>query len=40
MLLDRGRSVVRELAGDSLAFARGPEGAMAHCPCPRCQGEA
>jgi DNA-binding transcriptional ArsR family regulator len=39
MILDQGMAVVQHLAGDDLAFAPVPEGALANCPCPRCQGE-
>lgn len=37
-LLVQGKAVVRQLVGDSLAFAAVPEEALANCPCPRCQG--
>jgi ArsR family transcriptional regulator len=39
-LLDQGKAVVRDLVDDSLVFAPVPEGALANCPCPRCQGQA
>ena len=39
-LLDQGKAMVRDLAGDSLVFPPVPEEALANCPCPRCQGEA
>jgi ArsR family transcriptional regulator len=38
-LLDQGKTTVKDLAGDHLAFAPVPEEALANCPCPRCQGE-
>jgi DNA-binding transcriptional ArsR family regulator len=38
-VLDQGKAVVRNLAGDDLAFASVPEETLANCPCPRCQGE-
>ena len=38
-LLHEGRSVVRDLKGDGLAFPEIPGEALANCPCPRCQGE-
>ena len=39
-LLAEGKAVVRDLAEGKLAFPPIPEEALAHCPCPRCQGEA
>ena len=38
-LLDEGKVVVRDLVDGGLAFPPVPEEALAHCPCPRCQGE-
>jgi DNA-binding transcriptional ArsR family regulator len=38
-LLEQGKAVVQDRAGESLVFARAPEEALANCPCPRCQGE-
>jgi DNA-binding transcriptional ArsR family regulator len=38
-LLDQGKDIVKSLEGDSLVFAPVPKEALAHCPCPRCQGE-
>jgi ArsR family transcriptional regulator len=39
-LLKEGQAVVQDLAEEELAFPAVPEKALAHCPCPRCQGEA
>jgi DNA-binding transcriptional ArsR family regulator len=38
-LLEQGKTVVQDLAGDGLVFAPIPEETLANCPCPRCQGE-
>ena len=35
-LLDEGKIVVRDLAGEDASFPKVPEEALAHCPCPRC----
>lgn len=35
-LLDEGKIVVRDLAGEDAVFPKVPEEALAHCPCPRC----
>jgi len=37
-LLKDGKAVVQDLAEEELAFPAVPETALAHCPCPRCQG--
>ena len=37
-LLDEGRALLLDLEGESLVFPPVPEEALAHCPCPRCQG--
>lgn len=39
-ILQEGQALVRDLVGDELTFPAAPEEALAHCPCPRCQGEA
>lgn len=39
-LLEEGKAVVQDLAEGELAFPPVPGEALAHCPCPRCQGEA
>jgi DNA-binding transcriptional ArsR family regulator len=39
-LLAEGKAVVHDLAEEGIAFPSVPESALAHCPCPRCQGEA
>jgi DNA-binding transcriptional ArsR family regulator len=39
-VLQEGQTLVRDLLDDDLAFPPVPEEALAHCPCPRCQGEA
>jgi len=36
-LLEEGKTVVRDLADQSLVFEPVPEEALANCPCPRCQ---
>jgi DNA-binding transcriptional ArsR family regulator len=36
-ILDEGRTVVLELSAEKLDFPSIPEGAVAGCPCPRCQ---
>ena len=38
-LLQEGQALVQDLLGDELTFPPVPEEALAHCPCPRCQGE-
>ncbi|MGD8462616.1 MAG: metalloregulator ArsR/SmtB family transcription factor [Anaerolineae bacterium] len=38
-LLQEGKTIVQDLAGEGLAFPAVPEEALANCPCPRCQGE-
>ena len=38
-LLAEGKAVVQDLAEEEIAFPAVPEKALAHCPCPRCQGE-
>lgn len=37
-LLDEGKIVVQDLGGEELTFPSVPGEALAHCPCPRCQG--
>lgn len=37
-LLQEGQALVHDLLGDEPIFAPVPE-ALAHCPCPRCQGQ-
>ncbi|MGD8519328.1 MAG: metalloregulator ArsR/SmtB family transcription factor, partial [Anaerolineae bacterium] len=37
-LLQEGKTIVQDLAGEGLAFPAVPEEALANCPCPRCQG--
>jgi DNA-binding transcriptional ArsR family regulator len=39
-LLAEGKAVVHDLVEEGIAFAPVPESTLAHCPCPRCQGEA
>jgi DNA-binding transcriptional ArsR family regulator len=39
-LLAEGKAVVHDLVEEGIAFAPVPESALAHCPCPRCQGGA
>jgi DNA-binding transcriptional ArsR family regulator len=38
-LLEQGKTVVKDLEGEGLAFPPVPEEALANCPCPRCQRE-
>jgi DNA-binding transcriptional ArsR family regulator len=38
-VLQEGQALARDLLGDDVAFPPVPEEALAHCPCPRCQGE-
>lgn len=38
-LLEQGKTVTRDLMDGSLVFPPVPGEALAHCPCPRCQGE-
>jgi ArsR family transcriptional regulator len=38
-LLDEGKTVIRDLVGESLSFPPVPTEALENCPCPRCQGE-
>ena len=39
-VLQEGQALARNLVGDELTFPPVPEEALAHCPCPRCRGEA
>jgi len=36
-LLNQGKAVVQDLAGENIDFLPVPEGALSNCPCPRCQ---
>jgi ArsR family transcriptional regulator len=38
-LLEESKTVVKDLAGQKLAFPAVLDEALANCPCPRCQGE-
>ena len=37
-LIDEGKELVRDLAGEPFAFPPIPQEALDNCPCPRCQG--
>jgi len=37
-LLDQAKALAQAVAGEVLDFPPVPEGALANCPCPRCQG--
>jgi len=39
-VLQEGQALAHDLVSDELTFPPVPEEALAHCPCPRCQGEA
>ncbi len=39
-VLQEGQALACELTADALTFSPVPEDALAHCPCPRCQGDA
>jgi len=38
-MLQGGQALVRDLLGAELTFPPVAQDALAHCPCPRCQGE-